>query len=76
MNDNKLKIANKYFRSRLIVGTGKYKSFDECAKAVKTSPEKTFRNKASKPVPELLTKPRRDTVALAIENSLIKFTFD
>ena len=37
MNDNKLKIANKYFRSRLIVGTGKYKSFDECAKAVRTS---------------------------------------
>ena len=37
MNDNKLKIANRYFRSRLIVGTGKYKSFDECAKAVRTS---------------------------------------
>ena len=36
MNDNKLKIANRYFRSRLIVGTGIYKSFDECAKAVRS----------------------------------------
>ena len=32
-----LKIANKKFRSRLIVGTGKYKSFSECAKAIKFS---------------------------------------
>ena len=31
------KISNKKFNSRLIVGTGKYKSFDECAKAVKAS---------------------------------------
>jgi len=30
-------IANKKFRSRLIVGTGKYKSMRECAKAVKLS---------------------------------------
>ena len=29
-----LKIANKKFKSRLIVGTGKYKSFSECAKAI------------------------------------------
>ena len=32
-----LKIANKKFMSRLIVGTGKYKSFSECAKAIKYS---------------------------------------
>ena len=31
------KISNKKFKSRLIVGTGKYKNFLECAKAVKTS---------------------------------------
>ena len=32
-----LKIANKNFKSRLIVGTGKYKSMKECAKAIKIS---------------------------------------
>ncbi len=32
-----LKIANKNYKSRLIVGTGKYKSMMECAKAVKFS---------------------------------------
>ncbi len=32
-----LKISNKKFSSRLIVGTGKYKNFRECAKAVKVS---------------------------------------
>ena len=31
------KIANKKFKSRLIVGTGKYNSFPECAKAIKYS---------------------------------------
>ena len=31
------KIANKKFMSRLIVGTGKYKSMIECAKAIKLS---------------------------------------
>ena len=31
------KISNKKFISRLIVGTGKYKNFIECAKAVKAS---------------------------------------
>ncbi len=31
------KISNKKFSSRLIVGTGKYKDFEECAKAVKAS---------------------------------------
>ena len=31
------KIANKKFKSRLIIGTGKYKSFSECAKAIKYS---------------------------------------
>ena len=36
MNDF-FKIANKKFKSRLIVGTGKYKSFSECAKAIKYS---------------------------------------
>ena len=30
-------IANKNFNSRLIVGTGKYKSFQETANAVKAS---------------------------------------
>ena len=32
-----LKIASKKFYSRLIVGTGKYKNFLECSKAVKAS---------------------------------------
>ena len=32
-----LKIASKKFNSRLIVGTGKYKNFLECSKAVKAS---------------------------------------
>ena len=32
-----LKIANKKFKSRLIVGTGKYKNMKECAKAIKMS---------------------------------------
>jgi thiazole synthase len=32
-----LKIANKFFKSRLIVGTGKYKSFNETAKAINAS---------------------------------------
>jgi len=31
------RIANKKFKSRLIVGTGKYKSFLECSKAIKYS---------------------------------------
>jgi len=33
----KLKIAKKTFSSRLIVGTGKYSSMSECAKAIKIS---------------------------------------
>ena len=37
MKKDQLKIANKRFNSRLIVGTGKYKSMSECAKAVKLS---------------------------------------
>ena len=32
-----LKVANKKFNSRLIVGTGKYKNFKETAKAVEAS---------------------------------------
>jgi thiazole synthase len=36
MEDNFI-IANKKFKSRLIVGTGKYKSFEETANAVKAS---------------------------------------
>ena len=32
-----LKIASKKFNSRLIVGTGKYKSFLECSKAIKAA---------------------------------------
>tara|TARA_Y100000816_G_C26091486_1_gene576875 strand:- start:20 stop:787 length:768 start_codon:yes stop_codon:yes gene_type:complete len=34
---DKLKIAKKTFSSRLIVGTGKYNSMKECAKAIKIS---------------------------------------
>ena len=34
---DKLIIAKKKFQSRLIVGTGKYRSFSECAKAIKMS---------------------------------------
>ena len=37
MKDNKLKISNKNFNSRLIVGTGKYRTMSECAKAIKLS---------------------------------------
>ena len=37
MFKDKLIIANKVFSSRLIVGTGKYKSMSECAKAVRLS---------------------------------------
>ena len=37
MIDKKFIIAKKKFNSRLIVGTGKYKSFTECAKAIKSS---------------------------------------
>ena len=37
MKTDKLKIANKTFDSRLIVGTGKYKNMQECAKAIKLS---------------------------------------
>ena len=37
MKKDFLKIANRKFKSRLIVGTGKYKNMSECAKAVKLS---------------------------------------
>ena len=37
MSKDRFIIANKKFNSRLIVGTGKYKSMNECAKAVKLS---------------------------------------
>ena len=37
MKKDKFIIANRNFQSRLIVGTGKYKSMKECAKAVKLS---------------------------------------
>ena len=37
MKSDKLIIAKKKFNSRLIVGTGKYKSMSECAKAIKLS---------------------------------------
>ena len=37
LKKDQLKIANKKFNSRLIVGTGKYKNMSECAKAVKFS---------------------------------------
>ena len=37
LKKDKLIIAKKKFVSRLIVGTGKYKSMSECAKAIKIS---------------------------------------
>ena len=37
MKNDKLTIANKKFNSRLIVGTGKYKTMPECAKAIEFS---------------------------------------
>ena len=37
MNKDRLIIAKKKFNSRLIVGTGKYKTMPECAKAIKLS---------------------------------------
>jgi len=37
LKKDQLKIANKKFNSRLIVGTGKYKNMSQCAKAVKLS---------------------------------------
>jgi len=37
LNEDKLIIAKKKFKSRLIVGTGKYKNMSECAKAIKLS---------------------------------------
>ena len=37
MNKDIIKIANKKFKSRLIVGTGKYKNMTQCANAVKIS---------------------------------------
>ena len=37
LKKDQLKIENKKFNSRLIVGTGKYKNMSECAKAVKIS---------------------------------------
>ena len=37
LKKDSLIIANKKFNSRLIVGTGKYKSMPECAKAIKLS---------------------------------------
>lgn len=37
MEDSLLKVGNKTFKSRLIVGTGKYKSFEETRKAIELS---------------------------------------
>ena len=37
MKEDFLIINNKKYKSRLIVGTGKYKNFLECAKAIKLS---------------------------------------
>ena len=37
MVNDKLIVDKKKFNSRLIVGTGKYKSMTECAKAIKLS---------------------------------------
>ena len=38
MKYDKIVIANKKFNSRLIVGTGKYKSMSECARFFDCSP--------------------------------------
>ena len=35
--DDHLIISKKKFKSRLIVGTGKYRNFEQCAKAIKLS---------------------------------------
>ena len=35
--EDSFKISEKRFKSRLIVGTGKYKNFRECSKAIKAS---------------------------------------
>ena len=35
--EDSFKISEKRFKSRLIVGTGKYKNFSECSKAIKAS---------------------------------------
>ena len=37
MNDDVLRIAGRDFHSRLIVGTGKYRSFPETARALEAS---------------------------------------
>ena len=37
LKKDKFIIAGRSFKSRLIVGTGKYKSMSQCAKAVKLS---------------------------------------
>ena len=37
MNKDRLIVAKKKFNSRLIVGTGKYKSMSECEKAIRLS---------------------------------------
>ena len=37
MKKDNLKVAGKTLKSRLIVGTGKYKNFSETAKAVQAS---------------------------------------
>ena len=37
MKKDNLIISKKKFKSRLIVGTGKYKNMKECAKAIKIS---------------------------------------
>ena len=37
MKKDKFVISNKTFKSRLIVGTGKYKNMSECAKAIQIS---------------------------------------
>ena len=37
MKKDTFKISSRKFKSRLIVGTGKYKNFLECSKAVRAS---------------------------------------
>ena len=37
LKKDELIVNNKKFNSRLIVGTGKYKNMQECAKAIKLS---------------------------------------
>ena len=42
-NNNKLRIGGKQFNSRLMLGTGKYKTIEYTVKSIEKSIEKIFR---------------------------------